>query len=220
MSAPESVSHGTRADRAALIARFGLASAFVVLALSVAVLLLAPRYSRAVAAADVGTTAPDFQLRDVAGASFSLGEHRGRTVVLFFSSTRDLATCAAYEARMNKLVRQYATDSRVTFLGIDEPALGAAHTAPVALRAAGTADVLLPERRPFPTLVDSRGSVALRYSADVFPMVVVIDPRGLVRYRGPFDDNLDRAFATRNFAAEVLRDVLDDTPSAAVAERR
>jgi hypothetical protein len=222
MSVPQSVPMRNSGRNAGRIARLGLLAAFVVLAMSVTALLLVPRYSRAVAAADIGTTAPNFQLRDTAGRTVSLADLRGRAVVLFFSSTRDLAgACAAYDARMNKLARQYATDSRVTFLGIDEPALGIQRPAsPVLAAAAIAAADTTPGERAFPTLVDDRGSVALRYSAMMFPMVIVIDPRGLVRYRGPFDDNLDVDFTTRHFAAEVLRDVLDDRPSAALVDRR
>jgi hypothetical protein len=58
-------------------AQLGLFAAFAVLAGAMTTLVLAPRYSKPVAAADVGTLAPDFQLTDVDGRIFTLSQHRG-----------------------------------------------------------------------------------------------------------------------------------------------
>jgi hypothetical protein len=217
-SAAQSISNPSSA-RAARVARAGLSAALVVLAMSVAALVLVPRYSRPVAIADVGTIAPDFQLRDTSGRPVTLSDHRGHTVVLFFDEAAAAPAHGAashrgdYVARIKSLVREYAGDERVAFLGVDEVAPGDGGDATLA------ASILAADERPFPTLVDDRGVIARRYSAEIFPMVVVIDPRGLVRYRGPFDDNADPAFITRTFAADALHDVLNDRPSAPVARR-
>jgi hypothetical protein len=198
------------------LARVGLSAAFVVLAMSVAVLLLVPRFSRPVALADVGTTAPNFHLHDTTGREVSLADQRGRPVVLLFHSP---ASRAAYDARIEKLAEQFAGDGRVTFLGVEEPAvLGT--PSPAAQLAAGTIPPSLGHERSFPMLLDDRGTIALRYSADAFPMAVVIDARGMVRYRGPIDDNPDTAFVTRSFAAEVLLDLLEERPDAAAVAAR
>src|SRR5207248_4071673 len=89
-------------------------------------------------------------------------------------------------------------DARVAFLAVDSVPADAVPAA------------FIPVERCFPTLADDRSAVAARYSAatGAFPMVVIIDPRGLVRYRGPFDDNPDLAFATRSFCADTVRDLL------------
>ena len=197
------------------LARLGLSAAFLVLGISVAVLVLVPRYSRPVALADVGTAAPDFRLRDSSGHEIALADQRGRPVVLFFQSS---SSRHAYDARIGRLAEQFAADGRVTFLGIEEPA-ALDRSADLQL-AAGSLPPLLEQERSFPTLIDDRGSLALRYSADAFPMVVVIDARGLVRYRGPIDDNADPAFVTRTFTADVLLDLLEERPTATVAARR
>jgi AhpC/TSA family len=198
------------------VARLGLAAAFVLLGMSVAVLLLVPRYSRPVALADVGTTAPDFHLRDTAGREVTLGDQRGRPVVLFFQSR---ATAQHYDARIEQLAQHFAGDGRVAFLGVEEPMALGTPDAAAELAADTIAPASLSTEQPFPTLVDDHGSVALRYSADTFPMVVVIDARGLVRYRGPIDDNADSAFVTRTFAADVLLDLLEERPTATIAAR-
>ena len=201
------------------VARLGLSAAFIVLGMSVAILLLVPRFSRPVALADVGTVAPDFLLRDTSGHNIGLSEQRGKCVVLFFDSSHSLHQAGDARQRIAELAKQYAADARVKFLGLDEPAAAAATRQPVDAVAIAAAQILPPDEPLFPTLLDDRGSVALRYSADQFPMVVVIDPRGLVRYRGPIDDNADAAFVTRTFAADALHDVLEDRPGAAVAVR-
>jgi hypothetical protein len=58
-------------------------------------------------------------------------------------------------------------------------------------------------------LLDDRGLVAARYSANETPVIVLIDPRGRVSYRGPFDDHRDIAFATRHYCDEALREALE-----------
>src|SRR5262249_31084764 len=124
----------------------------------------------------------------------------------------------AYDARIDKLAEQFAGDGRAAFLGIEEPAAFGKREATAELAAAAIPPAFDPQRS-FPTLLDDRGTVALRYSADAFPMVVVIDARGLVRYRGPIDDNADPAFVTRSFASDVLLDLLEERPTATLAAR-
>jgi peroxiredoxin len=182
----------------------GVAAAFVVLGASVAALLLVPRHSRPIAAADLGTVAPDFQLRDLTGRAVSLSDFRGHAVVLYFGSTHDAKT-AGYNARVHNLARRYVADDRVKFLALEVTRPGEARVDATALR--DDADL---SRRPFPTLLDDRGAVAARYSAGAreIPMIVLIDRRGRVSYRGPFDDHPDFAFATQQFCADALREVL------------
>lgn len=189
-------------------AQLGLSAAVVLIGVNVTALLWMPRLSLPIAVADVGTEAPDFQLRDTDGRAVSLSDFDGQAVVLYFSSS----TCtksAAYNQRVNRLAKRYQSDPRVTFIAVD---VNRAAATPVpAGREAGST-------RPFRTLLDERGAVATRYSAvgDI-PMVVLVDRRGRVSYRGPFDDHPDVAFATRSFCADALRDVLG-APSSALAK--
>ena len=171
-------------------------------------LALAPRYSKPVAVADVGTLAPDFQLEDVEGRTFTLSQHRGQAVVLFFGALNSPAT-AEYNTRVTRLAQMYADDTRVLFCAL-ENARGQ-QVNPGWLRA--DPDIVA---RGFPTLIDDHGAVAARYSATEMPMFVVLDAHGVVRYRGPFDNSADIAFATQPFCAEALLDVLG-APTSAVA---
>jgi cytochrome oxidase Cu insertion factor (SCO1/SenC/PrrC family) len=207
-----------------------LAGAFTVLALSVSTLLLVPRYSRPIAAADVGTVAPDFSLLDTDGRPVTLSALRGQAVVLFFGSLHCPKT-ADYNDRIDQLARRYAADSRVKFLALDVPApaasAGAGAGAGAAIGAAAADDASTDRvrvrvdakvvGRPFPTLLDDHAAVAARYSAAEMPLFVVVDPRGVVAYRGAFDDSQDLAFATKHFLSDALADVLG-APSSAVAQ--
>ena len=190
-------------------AQLGLLGAFVVLAGAVATLLVKPRHSKPVAIADVGTLAPDFHLEDIAGRAFTLSQHRGKAVVLFFGSV-DCPRTADYNARVERLARQYANDHRVEFVAVDTTPRVAA-----ASREALRSDPAV-AARGFPTLVDVHGAVARRYSAVKTPTFVILDNHGVVRYRGPFDNSQDLAFATHAFCADALDDVVG-APTSAVA---
>jgi cytochrome oxidase Cu insertion factor (SCO1/SenC/PrrC family) len=197
-------------------AQLGLFAAFLVLAGAMATLVLAPRYSKPVAAADVGTLAPDFQLTDLDGRIFTLSQHRGEAVVLFFGSVNSPRT-AEYNPRVERLARMYASDDRVKFVALDMTAREGNSTNSGVLER----DLLRSDpqvtRRSFPTLLDDHGSTASRYSAKETPTFVVIDARGVVRYRGPFDNSVDLAFATQPFCAQALSEVLGGAPTATVA---
>ena len=190
-------------------AQVGLLAAFVVLGGAMTTLALAPRYSKPVAAADVGTLAPDFQLDDVQGRRFTLSQHRGQAVVLFFGAVNSSAM-ADYNARVTRLAQMYADDTRVSFVALEN--VRGQQVNPGWLRA----DPQI-VARGFPTLIDDRGAVAARYSATIdAPTFVVLDAHGVVRYRGPFDNSADIAFATQSFCAQALADVLG-APTSAVA---
>jgi cytochrome oxidase Cu insertion factor (SCO1/SenC/PrrC family) len=173
-------------------AQLGLAAAAFVLVAATATLLIKPRYSRPVGVADVGTVAPDFQLRDREGAWVTLSELRGQVEVLCFGEG---------DTRVDHLARQYADDPRVKFLSLTaDPA------------AAAPAD-----KSSFATLNDDHGAVAARYSVKPAERTfVLLDPHGVVRYRGPFADGNELAFTTRRYVPEVLQDVLG-APTATLA---
>ena len=184
------------------LAHLGVFLAFVLLFASVSAIVLVPRYSRPVSVADIGTTAPDFQLHDTKGHTIDLAACRGQAIVLFFCKSFPIPQ-EDYSPRVSQLAQQYAGDSRVQFLAV-----------------AATGDEVTAEDRPFPTLIDDHGAVAARYSAYPKPFMIVIDPRGQVCYRGAFDDNRDSAFVTQNFCADALRDVLGAPEQSMASVRR
>ena len=191
-------------------AQLGLFAAFIVLAVSIAALLVVPQFSKPVAIADIGTIAPDFQLEDLDGRTVTLSKLRGRAVVLFFGSLNCPRT-GEYNARVARLADRYANDPRVQFLALDVTKLE-----PLDRRLIKLDDTVA--QRPFPTLVDEKGVIANRYSANEMPTFIVLDTHGVVRYRGAFDNSPDLAFATRPFCAAALGDILG-TPVAVAGIR-
>lgn len=193
-------------------AQLGLAAAFVLATSCAATLLIVPAMSKPVAVADVGTKAPDFQLTDLNGATFTLSECHGQAVVLYFCSDESQLS-KAYDDRVDRLAQDYAADGRVKFIAVN---ISDGHANdPLMLRLNARA-----ASRSFPTLLDERAQVAMRYSAKNMPMVVIIDPRGEVRYRGPFDNSPELAFATRHLCEEALRDVLESSTTAVASMHR
>jgi peroxiredoxin len=188
-------------DAARRCAQLGVVLAFLVLSASVAGLVLIPRYSKPVGVADIGTTAPDFELHDTQGRTIHLAGCRGQAVVLFFCNSFPTPQ-EDYSPRVAHLAEEYQDDGRVQFLAIAAAGENASAT-----------------HRTFPTLIDDHGAVAARYSAYPKPFLIVIDPKGQVQYRGAFDDNHDTAFVTQNYCADALRDVLG-APEQSVASIR
>ena len=179
-------------------AQFGLAAAIILGIASMATIFARPRFEKPLAFAEPGTVAPEFKLHDADGRALSLFDLRGQAAVLYFTSVH-CPDCAAYNARIEKLAKRYASDARVKFIAIDiDPDIE-----PVEVRV--DAKVV---GRSFPTLIDAKGEVASRYSVKNTPQVAVIDPQGTLRYRGPFDDSITESAVTQHSCADTLATLL------------
>ena len=96
-------------------------------------------------------------------------------------------------ARIEALAHRYRNDPRVRFIAINvDPDVD-----PLEVRV--DAKVV---GRSFPTLIDSKSEVAMRYSIKSTPQVAVIDPQGTLRYRGPCDNG------TQNYCSDILASLL------------
>jgi cytochrome oxidase Cu insertion factor (SCO1/SenC/PrrC family) len=162
------------------VAHLGLAAAAIVLVACMSIVLAAPRLSRPIAVAEVGTVAPDFQLPDTEGRPVTLSSFRGRSVVLFFGNLHCPKTAVCND-RVGALAEQYARDGHAQFLAIN---VDRKSDRTDALQVRVDARVV---GRTFPTLLDRKGTLADRYSARTTPSFILIDPTGVVRYRGPLD---------------------------------
>jgi peroxiredoxin len=184
------------------VAQLGLFAAFVVLAASVSALVLVPRHSKPVAVADVGTVAPTFELSAADGQTFNLADTRGQVVVLFFSALNDPLITQYYD-HVDRLARQYADDGRIKILGITGKG---PHLDPLLFQLDQRISTCA-----FPTLLDDNSNVATRYCATGTPLMVIIDPHGVVRYRGPMDSpTADFASSRNTFIAEAIRNMVEN----------
>lgn len=191
-------------------AHLGVVAGSVLLVANMTALILTPMHYKPVPRADVGTLAPDFTLADAQGRSVALASLRGQAVVLCFTSLH-CPISSAYAARINSLARSYANDSRVQFLALNVDS----DTTPIQVRV----DAKI-TGRPFPTLIDEHSRVAEAYSALPSPTFIVVDPQGIVRYRGPFDDSVTESSVIQHFCADTLRDLVPDSVSLATNRPR
>ena len=143
----------------------------------------------------------DFRLKDLMkdGETFvSLSDFRGKTVVVIFTSyTCD--ACADYENRTKKLIQDYAGKG-VVFLGVRSSADDTAE---------GMRKYALEHGFTIPILDDPGNKLADAFGVIVTPTFYVIDPKGVLRYRGAYDENLREARAKKTYLLDALREVLE-----------
>ena len=117
-----------------------------------------------------GMTAPRFVAPLASGGSLNLSELRGKPVVLVFWATW-CGPCRYEVPHVNKLYREVGDTAHV--LGIN----------------AGESQAKVVEGMKvlgieYPAVMDADGSIVRAYQAQALPLVLVLDPKGRVRYRG------------------------------------
>jgi len=139
----------------------------------------------------------DFQLLDLQGLSHKLSCYRGKIVVVNFWS----AECPHSERTDHYLLDLLARwNGAVVLISI------AANRNESVQRVAEAAKA----RRIPEVLMDSDHIVADLYEAFITPHVFVIDPEGILRYRGAVDDiTFRRREATRFFLREAVEALLN-----------
>ncbi len=115
----------------------------------------------------VGVQAPPFRLNDLAGESIRLDQYRGKVVVLDFWASW-CGPCMESLPEVYRIANSFG--DRCQWLGINLQE-SQEQAASVASRLGIKSSVLL----------DSDGKVALLYDASVIPLVIVIDPNGIVQ---------------------------------------
>jgi hypothetical protein len=143
--------------------------------MSTAAIILVIALAAQVAAAaglSVGASAPPFELNDQYNRVWRLGDLRGKVVVVI-----------AVNQRSGEMIRPWASTlfasygSRIQPLGILD-----LHTYPGALRGLVAAQVRRQTDRSQPMLLDFKGRTGAAYGvSSLYPVIVVIDRRGVVR---------------------------------------
>lgn len=139
----------------------------------------------AFAAATVGEAAPAFSLVDTAGKTVSLGDFKGRHVVLEWVNPGCPYVVKHYSAGNMQATQKGAVDQGVVWLAINSTAKDHGdYRAPDAMGAWMQGQRALAGS----TLMDSDGKVGRAYGARTTPHMYVIDPAGKLVYAGAIDN--------------------------------
>jgi peroxiredoxin len=172
------MSHETQTRRA-FVANTGL----IALASGAGVLWFRP--SSVWAAAKVGEPAPQFTSATSAGSSVSLGDYRGKIVVLEWTNHDCPYVRKHYQTSNMQALQKEATGQGIVWLTVISSAPGTqGHVSPA------EANELTRSRQAAPTAVvlDPSGAVGKMYGATNTPHMYVVDKAGALVYAGAIDD--------------------------------
>jgi peroxiredoxin len=154
-----------------------------------------------------GAQAPNFSVQDANGATRTLTEFRGRTVVLEWTNNGCPYVRKHYDSRNMQTLQQEATADGVVWLQIISSAPGEQGY----LDAAGAlARVQTDAAHPSATLLDPTGTVGRAYGALTTPHMYIINPAGVLVYQGAIDDRPSARPASLEGATNYVRAALAD----------
>lgn len=134
-------------------------------------------------ASELNKPLPNFSAKDEAGTPRSLTNHKGQVVVVVAWNSRGPSS-AAYVARLKAIAKRHrakpGAKPQVVFYG-----LASNHFE----TAAGLQEARKRSKLPFPILLDQGGAIAKKIKTFSTPTALVIDARGVLRYRGAIDDD-------------------------------
>jgi hypothetical protein len=136
--------------------------------------------------AQLGAPAPDFTLQDLDGKSVSLSQFRGKVVVLeWFNPGCPFVRASHTVGSLKGLADKHAGDG-VVWLAINSGGAGKQGAGVEANREGVTQFGL-----HHPVLIDDTGKVGQLYGAERTPHMFVVNPEGVLVYRGAIDNSPD-----------------------------
>ncbi len=141
--------------------------------------------SVALAAASVGQPAPAFTVVDAGGKTVSLGDFKGKHVVLEWVNPGCPFVQKHYDSANMQGTQKDATSKGVVWLAINSTAPDAGdYKAPAAM-----AQWMLGQKAAATTtLIDADGKVGKAYGARTTPHMYIVDPQGKLIYAGGIDN--------------------------------
>jgi peroxiredoxin len=139
-----------------------------------------------VSAAELGSAAPDFTLKDLDGKPVKLADFKGKTVVLeWFNPDCPFVKAAHTKGPLVDTAKKQ-TAKGVVWLSINSGAPGKQGTGVEKNQAAVKTFGLVN-----PVLLDESGAVGKAYGATNTPHVFIINAKGVLVYRGAADNSPD-----------------------------
>jgi peroxiredoxin len=136
--------------------------------------------------AQLGAPAPDFTLQDLDGKSVSLSQFRGKVVVLeWFNPGCPFVRAAHTAGSLKGLADKYTSDG-VVWLAVNSGGKGK-QGAGIDANREGVSQFGM----HYPVLIDDTGKVGQLYGAERTPHMFVVNPEGVLVYRGAIDNSPD-----------------------------
>jgi hypothetical protein len=161
----------------------------------------------AVASVETGAAAPAFSVRDASGATRTLAEFSGRTVILEWTNHGCPYVRKHYDAGAMQMLQRETTADGIVWLQVISSAPGEQGH----LDGAGAlARVRTDNAAPSATLLDASGAMGRAYGARNTPQMFIISPQGRVLYQGAIDDQPSARPASLQGANNYVRAALAD----------
>lgn len=180
-------------------------AAVSLVALSGGALLLS---QNAEASVSTGAAAPAFSVRDASGATRTLAEFAGRTVVLEWTNNGCPYVRKHYGSGNMQRLQHEATQDGVVWLSVISSAPGEQGYFDAAGAAAYAQSV---NAHPTAVLLDPTGAMGRAYGARTTPHMYVINAQGRVVYQGAIDDRPtarpESLEGATNYVSAALEDI-------------
>jgi hypothetical protein len=161
----------------------------------------------AVASVATGAQAPAFSVQDASGATRTLAEFRGRTVILEWTNHGCPYVRKHYDSRNMQTLQQEAVADGIVWLQVISSAPGEQGY----LDGAGArARVETDGAHPTATLLDPQGVMGRAYGATNTPQMFIINGDGVILYQGAIDDRASARPSTLEGANNYVRAALAD----------
>jgi len=155
---------------------------------------------------EVGKAAPNFSLPDTNGKTLSLADFKGKYVVLeWYQPDCPFVQKHYRSGNMQALQKEY-TGKGVTWLTIDSSAPGEEGNYP-----AGKLNEIAAQDSSARTalLLDPAGNVGRLYGAKTTPDMYIVDPNGVLVYKGAIDNKRSTDLADVKTATNYVKGALD-----------
>lgn len=173
-------------------------------AIALTMLFTAPT---AMAAAEIGKAAPNFEATDISGKAFNLENYKGKTVILEWTNHQCPFVVKHYDTGNMQKIQKAATENGAIWVSIVSSAEGRqGHTT------ASEAQKIIDDSGAHPTykILDTSGEIGKLYDAKTTPHMFVIDESGALAYAGAIDDNSSPRHNTVEGAKNYVVAALDD----------